>query len=99
MSSRWGQKIFDPTAVALVERVASGAMAENDARYVLINLIASLLGNGWDDWRDSRDEFRNIPFIVEAFTLVTWGLRESGVASLADGPEADAGAGSGVQDL
>jgi len=63
---------FDPVARVIVTLVARDAMDEADAISVLTTLIDRLQSFGWygqTDPHDSLYEFRNIPFVVEAFKI------------------------------
>ncbi len=62
-----GQDVFDPVALHIVKLVAKEEMDEEIGRGILVLLIDQLQSADWDTEDESLYEFRNIPFVAQAF--------------------------------
>lgn len=69
MADNLGRQVFDPVAHLMVKLVAQERVDELDAIALLSTLIDHLAQAGWQDQQESLGEFRNIGFVVTAFSV------------------------------
>jgi len=62
-----GNDVFDPVCKFLIAGVQQRSIKEWQAEEILVVLIEALQESDWDTENESLDEFKEYPYVVNAF--------------------------------